>query len=339
MDKKILSDYFAGRLSSEKEDTVRRFLLEHAEDENVSSMLEEIYESSSNEMDETALEGMYSTISRRLHLNPSAEKSSSALSDGKVWKKVYFAVAAAAVAAFLSLPLAFKAGERQVEKERDAVSWIEKTVPVGTVDSLLLADGSMIYLEGGTHIIYPSAFYGNERKVFVSGEIFAEVAKDPSRPFIVNAGEISVRVLGTTFNLKAYDAISCIEAVLLEGSINLELTTPSGEQTARMKPGSIAQYDRKTGQLTMSEFDRSAFSALKKGRGLYYNNISMQDIATDLSRVFGKKIVVADEKLAQTRYFAIFTNNESLDNILSAINSDGRMDISERDDTIYLNSK
>jgi ferric-dicitrate binding protein FerR (iron transport regulator) len=125
----------------------------------------------------------------------------------------------------------------------------------------------------------------------------------------------------------------------LEGSINLELTTPSGEQTARMKPGSIAQYDRKTGQLTMSEFDRSAFSALKKGRGLYYNNISMQDIATALSRVFGKKIVVADEKLAQTRYFAIFTNNESLDNILSAINSDGRMDISERDDTIYLNSK
>ena len=101
MDKKILSDYFAGRLSSEKEDTVRRFLLEHAEDENVSSMLEEIYESSSNEMDETALEGMYSTISRRLHLNPSAEKSSSALSDGKVWKKVYFAVAAATSAKWL----------------------------------------------------------------------------------------------------------------------------------------------------------------------------------------------------------------------------------------------
>jgi len=339
MDKKILSDYFAGCLSSEKEDAVRRFLLEHAEDEDVLAILEDIYESSSDEMDEAALEGMYSTITRRLQINQPADKYDEAFRKSKVWKKASFAVAAAAVMAFLSLPIAFKAGGKQVEKERNAVSWIEKSVPVGTVDSLLLADGSMIYLEGGTHIIYPSVFYGNERKVFVSGEIFAEIAKDPSCPFIVDAGEVRVRVLGTTFNLRAYDAISCVEAVLLEGSINLELTTPSGEQTARMKPGSIAQYDRKTGQLTMSEFDRSAFSALKKGRGLYYNNISMQDIATDLSRVFGKKIVVADEKLAQTRYFAIFTNNESLDNILSAINSDGRMDISERDDTIYLNSK
>lgn len=339
MDKKILLDYFAGRLSSEKEDVVRHFLLEHAEDEGVSAILEEIYESSSDEMDETAFDGMYSTITRRLHINQPADKYDTVLRKNRVWKRASFAIAAAAVAACLSLPLAFNAGERQVEKERDAVSWIEKTVPVGTVDSLLLADGSMIYMEGGTHLIYPSAFYGNERKVFVSGEIFAEIAKDPYRPFIVNAGEVRVRVLGTTFNLKAYDALSCVEAVLLEGSINLELTTPSGEQTARMRPGSIAQYDRKTGQLTMSEFDRSAFSVLKKGRGLYYNNISMQDIATDLSRVFGKKIVVADEKLAQTRYFAIFTNNESLDNILSAINSDDRMVISERDGTIYLNSK
>lgn len=339
MDKKILFDYFAGRLSSEKEDKVRRFLLEHAEDEEVSAILEAIYESSSDEMDESALDGMYSTIARRLHISGSADNNSVSIRKVRLWKKASIAIATVAAAACLSLPLAFKAGGRMVEKERDAVAWIEKTVPAGTVDSLVLSDGSRIYLEGGTHIIYPSAFYGNERNVFVNGEVFAEIAKDPTRPFIMNAGEVRVKVLGTTFNLRAYDAINCIEAMLLEGAIDLELTTSSGEQRARMRPGSIAQYDRKTRQLTMSEFDKSAFSGLKKGRGLYYNNISMQDIAIDLSRVFGKKIVVSDQKLAEARYFAIFTNNESIENILSAINSDGRMVISERDGTIYLKSK
>ena len=339
MDKKIIYDYFAGRLSSKKEDEVRHFLLEHADDEEISAILEDIYESSSDEMEDAAMDGMYSTVTRRLHINQAVENNSAAIRRGQFWKKASFAVAAVAAAACLSLPLAFRAGGKQVEKERDSVAWIEKKVPVGTVDSLLLADGSRIYLEGGTHIIYPSAFYGNERKVFISGEIFAEIAKDPSRPFIVNAGEVKVRVLGTTFNLRAYDAINSVEAMLYEGSIDLELTTPSGEQTARMRPGSFAQYDRRTGQLTMGEFDKSAFSSLKKNHGLYYNNISMQDIATDLGRVFGKKIVVSDEKLAETRYFAIFTNNESLETILSAINSDERMIITEQDGTIYLKSK
>ena len=339
MDKTIISDYFAGRLSSEKEEEVRRFLVEHTEDEAVSIILEEIYESTSDAAEGEIVEDMFSAVERRLHIDDSSNKNSPALRRGRLWKRAFIFIAGVAAAACMSLPLVFKAGGKRVERERDAVTWLEKNVPQGSSDSLLLADGSRIYLEGGTHIIYPSAFYGNERKVFVSGEIFAEIAKDPSHPFIVSAGEARVEVLGTTFNLRAYDAVRCVETMLLEGAVNLELTTPTGVQTASMRPGSIAQYDRKTGQLTVGTFDTSAVSSLKKGRGLYYYDITMQDIATDLSRIFGKKIVVSDEKLAEARYFAIFTNNESLDHILSAINSDGRMVITERDGTIYLKSK
>ena len=65
----------------------------------------------------------------------------------------------------------------------------------------------------------------------------------------------------------------------------------------------------------------------------------MHDIALDLERLFGTRIVILDEALAQTRYFAYFTNNETLDQIISAINSDRKMKISRRDGAVYLSLK
>ena len=87
------------------------------------------------------------------------------------------------------------------------VEWFEKQVPYGEIASLALPDGTHLHLNSGSRITYPSAFTGKERRIFVDGEIFADVAKDPHKPFIIRSGDVGIRVLGTKFNFKSLSLI------------------------------------------------------------------------------------------------------------------------------------
>jgi transmembrane sensor len=113
----------------------------------------------------------------------------------------------------------------------------------GETYGMVLADGSKVWLNTGASIRYPVAFTGNERKVAVTGEAYFEVAHDAFKPFIVhvtgNKGAgIDVQVLGTHFNINAYDDEAVIKTTLLEGSVKIV-----SEQTAILKPGQQAQTD------------------------------------------------------------------------------------------------
>lgn len=84
----------------------------------------------------------------------------------------------------------------------------------GMHQTLTLSDGTTLHVNSGTRVIYPSDFTENKREIFVSGELFADVAKDPDKPFIISAGDVHVQVLGTKFNLRAYENIETVEVAL-----------------------------------------------------------------------------------------------------------------------------
>ncbi|MCD2425652.1 FecR domain-containing protein [Niabella pedocola] len=123
------------------------------------------------------------------------------------------------------------------------------TNPRGSkVIDMILADGTHIWLNSGSSIRYPAAFVGDERKVSITGEAYFEVARDTKKPFKVvlpsfkgvRGGEITV--LGTHFNVNAYDDEKAIKTTLLEGSVLLNLSSPSQtKQTARLRPGQQAR--------------------------------------------------------------------------------------------------
>ena len=279
----------------------------------------------------------------------SAERPRSKRHNGRL--PVYIS-AAAALCALVALPLSYRSGREAAREEfacvievsraeteqARGVQWLEKKVPQGRVDSLMLADGTRLYLNSGSRITYPSSFEGDTRRVFVDGEVLACVTKDTNRPFCVQSGDVEVKVLGTTFDLKAYSDDGVVEACLLEGAINLSVQNEKGGREVRMKPGNVVQYDRTTGSLKMNSFDISIYKSFAQGRVLRFADLSMQDIARDLQRTFGVKVVVMDEKLSATRFFAIFTNGESLDEILRAMNRNHRMRITRRDGVVYLAS-
>lgn len=105
-------------------------------------------------------------------------------------------------------------------------------VPHGRRTRLRLSDGTCVHVNSGTRVVYPLTFGTGDRTVFVEGEAYFEVARDTERPFIVKTGNVSVRVLGTKFNVFAYQGENP-NVVLVEGSVNIATSRSS----RRMKPG------------------------------------------------------------------------------------------------------
>src|SRR5690606_20172851 len=97
-------------------------------------------------------------------------------------------------------------------------------IPYGKQFDVVLSDGTHVFLNSGTSLRYPVTFIkGKDRTVFLSGEAYFEVAKDEGHPFVVDANEIQIEVLGTKFNVSRYPEDSNINTVLVEGSIELQI--------------------------------------------------------------------------------------------------------------------
>jgi len=104
------------------------------------------------------------------------------------------------------------------------------------VIDMTLVDGSRVWLNAGSSVTYPVAFVGNERKVTITGEAYFEVAHDRSKPFLLSKGDLQIEVLGTHFNVNAYDDENDIKVTLLEGSVKIK----KGNFAGLLKPGQQA---------------------------------------------------------------------------------------------------
>ena len=324
----FLKRYFAGQMTPQEEAQVQDWLIEYSDDPKVHDMLLAImseFESEDNDLSSKA----YGDLCRRLGIDRKSRF-------GKTMKKI--GRWAMGVASCVMLPMlgAFVYDRLSVPEQEE---WLELKVPYGQTDKLVLADGTCLHLNAGTRVTYPSAFLGEERKVFVEGEVFAEVVKNPEQPFVIASGDVDVKVLGKTFNYKAYGNTECVELILLEGSVQVDIDADTHIKHLMLHPGEMIQYDRKSGEIEMKSFQPHQYKSFHEHGAIHFFNLRLSDITSDLERLFGVKVVLLDEKLAETRYFAWFSNNETLDQILDGINVDGKMKFFKRDGVIYISKK
>ncbi len=217
--------------------------------------------------------------------------------------------------------------------------WMEVYVPYGQNSELVLADGTKLLLNAGSRVTYPSVFTGSERRIFVEGEAFAEVARNPEMPFVVKADDMDIRVLGTTFNIKSYRNSDCVEVFLIEGKVQCDINAENCRNSITLTPGNVVQYDRISGEMNIVNAKTSNFRESKEMGALHFFNLTLGDIAEDLERHFNTEIIILNEELSKTKYFALFTNGESLDEILAKLNSDGTMKISRESGIIYISGR
>lgn len=194
---------------------------------------------------------------------------------------------------------------------------IEKQNAKGIKSSIVLSDGSKIWLNADSKLEYPGVFEGKTREVYLSGEAFFEVAKNPARPFIIHLDNGTVRVLGTSFNIKAYKGSELIETSVSTGRVAFipkKKKEHNISDTTFLTHNIKAVYSVETGEIktiaTVSNDDK----AWTEGK-LIFKALTFEEIAIELERTFGKKIVFADEDIRQYRLTGSFGNN-SLEEIL-----------------------
>jgi ferric-dicitrate binding protein FerR (iron transport regulator) len=151
------------------------------------------------------------------------------------------------------------------------------------VIDMQLSDGSHVWLNAGSSVTYPVAFIGSERKVTITGEAYFEVAHDASKPFVVSKNDVSVIVLGTHFNVNAYDDEDALRVTLLEGSVKV-----GGKKEVVIKPGeqAVVGDDIKV----KKDVDVDEVMAWKNGK-FYFNEADIQTIMRQVARWYDVDVV------------------------------------------------
>jgi ferric-dicitrate binding protein FerR (iron transport regulator) len=161
------------------------------------------------------------------------------------------------------------------------------TVPRKGQYKLVLPDGSKVWLNAESSIKYPVAFIGNERKVFITGEAFFEVAKNRDKPFRVVAGNVTLEDLGTQFNVNDYDNEPYLATTLVEGSVKVT----SGSKQSILKPGQQAQV--MNDDLTIGNANVEEVTAWKNNE-FKFSGTSIDEIMRQVERWYDADVEFKD---------------------------------------------
>jgi transmembrane sensor len=176
----------------------------------------------------------------------------------------------------------------------NAIAYNTLTNPRGSqVIDITLADGSKVWLNAGSSITYPVAFVGNERKVEMNGEAYFEVAHNKTKPFYVSKGAMQVQVLGTHFNVNAYDDDKETKVTLLQGSVKVGngQSAKDNKTAVVLKPGQQAVLSRAHSPLTIHHSpDLDQVMAWKNGL-FEFNETDIQTVMKQLERWYDVQVV------------------------------------------------
>lgn len=219
-------------------------------------------------------------------------------------------------AAFLAVPLLLTSlvlGYLYFQKPELAEKYAEVAAATGSVIRYELPDHSVVWLNSGSTLRYPTVFRSDNRNVELNGEAYFEVEADNERPFYVNTRHgLTVYVYGTRFNVTAYEDDSNIETVLEKGKVNV--ISPDRKTIMQLAPGEQLLYNKQSQKLIKNKVDIYEKVAWKDGK-LIFRNASLDDIFKRLSRHFNVDIQFNNKSGKEYKYRATF-RNETLPQIL-----------------------
>ena len=211
----------------------------------------------------------------------------------------------------------------------DIVTYNEIRTPRGGKYKLLLADGTSVWLNSESQLKFLVNFNGKQRKVFLTGEAYFEVTPDKKRPFIVQTEQQHVQVLGTHFNIKAYQKDVITETTLLEGSVSVSKTGTDRSETSVLfkplilKPGQQAQLDGTTASNAIRVLEVDTEEAMAWRNGVFlFRNTPVLEIMKQLSRWYNVDIDLL-EQMPDYRFNGFIPRSEPLSKVLEMLELTG----------------
>ena len=211
-------------------------------------------------------------------------------------------------------------GNRQLEIQYNTIS-----TPKGGQYQIVLADGSKVWLNSASSLRFPTAFNGKERLVELTGEGYFEVKHDARQPFRVKAGELVIEDIGTHFNINAYSDEETLQTTLLEGSIRVTTSSPSGEgrgeAEVRLKPGQQAIL-AENGQLSkINNVDINKIMAWKNG-WFEFDQTGLATIMRQVSRWYDVDVIYEGNPGTE-KFGGRISKNLPLSSIMNMLESSG----------------
>jgi transmembrane sensor len=225
------------------------------------------------------------------------------------------------IAAILLLPLlvfaAYQGYKYFVTPSQELV-WQTYTTPPGVKAKFQLPDGSSFWLNSSSEATFPNQFAKNHRTVKVKGEAFFEVAHNPSSPFYVELSGISVKVLGTKFNVVDYENENRTEVILKEGKVALGIHENNRfKEVIQLNPNEAAFFNKDSKKLEKRRVETDKYTSWIDGN-LIFRDDTMDDVIRKLNRSFNVEIKVSDPEVLKYVFTATF-QDESLEQILNLL--------------------
>ncbi len=248
------------------------------------------------------------------------------------WYRTWSVAAVAIVLLGLITVTAYWQGSRQIQSN---FSDIVVEAPLGSKTKLTLPDGSTVWLNAGSKMVYSQGFGVSDRRLAFQGEGYFEVEKNDEMPFLVQTHDVNVTVVGTKFNFRNYPEDEEAVVELLEGKVALENQLKE-ESVRYLSPNEKMVLHKATGEMDIT-------SAKVKEATLWTENILLfdedllPDIVRKLERSYHVRIEIENEDLKQARFYGQFNQLEqNIYEVLDMLVETGRLEYQEKDKVIYL---
>ncbi len=258
----------------------------------------------------------------------------------KASKKIFlsFRKIAVVIALMITSTIAIYYMYNDISISNQASQMVEMEVPPGSQTKIVLPDGSIAFLNSGSVLKYDASYSNRKnREVYLSGEGYFEIKKDEKRPFVVHAQELNVKVLGTSFNVRAYEEDPEIEVSLIEGKVNAYSVSET-EGNIILYPDEHLIYNKKTKKMWSSKTSASLAIRWINGR-ISFVNTPLRDIVRQIEQRYNVKIEIQTERMKNEIFSGSISTKLSIDGILDYIDVDKKYERTQRGDTIVITDR
>jgi transmembrane sensor len=217
-----------------------------------------------------------------------------------------------------------------------SIQGTEQLVAEVQIQEVELSEGSRVTVNSNTKLIYPKQFEKDKREVELSGEAFFEVAKDPERPFIINVGDVRVEVLGTSFNVKAYENQEEIEVTVSTGKVAVYSTDNPDERVILVK-GEKAIFYKLSTKIEASLNENINFDAWKTME-IIFEDTPMPEVIRIINEIYKSDLKIVGSELSDCPVTTTF-DNQSLESVLNVLESTLGLTIEKKGNSIEISGE
>lgn len=194
-------------------------------------------------------------------------------------------------------------------------------ISYGKKSMIVLSDGTKVWLNAGSQLVYPAVFSNKTRLVTLIGEAFFDVTKNPQSPFVVRASDVSVEVLGTRFDISAYPDDKIIQTVLEEGKVNLKYSEKGifgRDYVVEMNPNQMVEFNKTSGEASSKLVDVSKYVSWKDGM-LEFEKADLGRALMQVERFYNVKIHLSDPEIGNFKLSGKLDLKDEPEEVLNVI--------------------